>query len=63
MTRYPGVGINIIRYLSERLAASEHEREIMAFRSVEQRLASKLLELRTDSATRGGRRLTSSMRG
>ncbi len=45
MTRYPGVGINIIRYLSERLAASEREREIMAFRSVEQRLASKLLEL------------------
>jgi CRP/FNR family transcriptional regulator, cyclic AMP receptor protein len=43
--RYPTVGLNIIRYLSERLAASEHEREIMAFRTVEQRLASRLLDL------------------
>ncbi len=45
MSRYPDVGINIVRYLSERLAASEREREILAFRSVEERLASKLLEL------------------
>jgi CRP/FNR family cyclic AMP-dependent transcriptional regulator len=43
--RYPTIGVNIIRYLSERLAASEREREIMAFRSVEQRLAARLLEL------------------
>lgn len=43
--RYPAIGVNIIRYLSERLAASEREREIMAFRSVEQRLAARLLEL------------------
>ncbi|MBA2632737.1 MAG: Crp/Fnr family transcriptional regulator [Chloroflexi bacterium] len=35
----------MIRYLSERLAASEREREIMAFRSVEQRLAARLIEL------------------
>lgn len=45
MARYPGVGMNIVRYLAERLAASEREREILAFRSVEERLASKLLEL------------------
>lgn len=45
MARYPGVGINIVRYLAERLAASERERELLAFRSVEARLASKLLEL------------------
>ena len=45
MARYPAVGINIVRYLSERLAASEREREILAFRTVEERLASKLLEL------------------
>lgn len=43
--RYPPIGINIIRYLSERLAASEREREIMAFRSVEQRLAARIIEL------------------
>lgn len=43
--RYPAIGVNIIRYLSERLAASEREREIMAFRSVEQRLAARLIEL------------------
>jgi CRP/FNR family transcriptional regulator, cyclic AMP receptor protein len=43
--RFPGVGVNIIRYLSNRLALSEREREIMAFRSVEQRLAARLLEL------------------
>ena len=43
--RFPGIGLNIIRYLSERLAASERERELMAFRTVEQRLASRLLEL------------------
>lgn len=43
--RFPSVGLNIIRYLSDRLAASEREREIMAFRSVEQRLAARLLEL------------------
>lgn len=43
--RFPSVGLNIIRYLADRLAASEREREIMAFRSVEQRLAVRLLEL------------------
>jgi CRP-like cAMP-binding protein len=43
--RFPSIGINIIRYLSDRLAASEREREVMAFRSVEQRLATRLLEL------------------
>ncbi|MGH2488886.1 MAG: Crp/Fnr family transcriptional regulator [Candidatus Limnocylindria bacterium] len=43
--RYPPIGINMIRYLSERLAASERERQIMAFRSVEQRLAGRILEL------------------
>ncbi len=43
--RFPTVGVNIIRYLSDRLAASEREREVMAFRSVEQRLAARLLEL------------------
>lgn len=43
--RFPSVGVNIIRYLSDRLAASEREREVMAFRSVEQRLATRLVEL------------------
>jgi CRP/FNR family cyclic AMP-dependent transcriptional regulator len=43
--RFPSIGLNIIRYLSDRLAASEREREVMAFRSVEQRLATRLLEL------------------
>lgn len=43
--RFPAVGVNIIRYLSDRLAASEREREVMAFRSVEGRLAARLLEL------------------
>ena len=43
--RFPNIGVNIIRYLSGRLAASEREREVMAFRSVEQRLAARLLEL------------------
>lgn len=43
--RFPGIGLNMIRYLSDRLAVSEREREVMAFRSVEQRLASRLLEL------------------
>jgi len=43
--RFPSVGVNIIRYLSDRLASSEREREVMAFRSVEQRLASRLVEL------------------
>ncbi|MGQ0608148.1 MAG: Crp/Fnr family transcriptional regulator [Chloroflexota bacterium] len=43
--RFPGVGVNIIRYLSDRLANSEREREVMAFRSVEQRLAARLLDL------------------
>jgi len=43
--RFPAVGVNIIRYLSDRLASSEREREIMAFRSVEQRLAARLLDL------------------
>jgi len=43
--RFPSIGVNIIRYLSDRLAASEREREVMAFRSVEQRLATRLMEL------------------
>ena len=43
--RFPAVGLNIIRYLAERLAVSEREREVMAFRSVEQRLAARLLDL------------------
>lgn len=43
--RYPRIGVNIIRYLSQRLAASERELEVMAFRSVEQRLAARLLDL------------------
>lgn len=43
--RFPAVGLNIIRYLAERLAVSEREREIMAFRSVEERLAARLLDL------------------
>src|SRR5919109_838841 len=43
--RFPGIGLNMIRYLSDRLAVSEREREVMAFRSVEQRLAARLLEL------------------
>ena len=43
--RFPSIGFNMIRYLSERLAVAEREREVMAFRSVEQRLAASLLEL------------------
>lgn len=43
--RFPSIGLNMIRYLSDRLAASEREREVMAFRSVEQRLATRLMEL------------------
>jgi CRP-like cAMP-binding protein len=43
--RFPSIGLNMIRYLSDRLAASEREREVMAFRSVEQRLAARLVEL------------------
>jgi CRP/FNR family cyclic AMP-dependent transcriptional regulator len=43
--RFPGIGLNMIRYLSDRLAVSEREREVMAFRSVEQRLATRLVEL------------------
>jgi len=43
--RFPSVGVNIIRYLSGRLAASEREREVMAFRTVEHRLAARLVEL------------------
>jgi CRP-like cAMP-binding protein len=35
----------MIRYLSDRLAVAEREREVMAFRSVEQRLAARLVEL------------------
>ena len=54
--RFPSVGVNIIRYLSGRLAVSEQEREIMAFRSVEQRLAARLVELlgRFGQPTAGG---------
>lgn len=43
--RYPAVGVNIIRYLAERLSVSEREREIMAYRTVEQRLAARLIDL------------------
>lgn len=43
--RFPAIGLNIIRHLSDRLAASEREREVMAFRSVQQRLATRLIEL------------------
>lgn len=43
--RFPGIGLNMIRYLSDRLAVSEREREVMAFRSVEQRLVARLLDL------------------
>lgn len=43
--RFPSIGLNIIRYLADRLASSEREREVMAFRSVEQRLATRLLDL------------------
>jgi CRP-like cAMP-binding protein len=43
--KFPGIGLNMIRYLSDRLAVSEREREVMAFRSVEQRLVARLLEL------------------
>jgi CRP/FNR family transcriptional regulator, cyclic AMP receptor protein len=51
--RFPAIGLNIIRYLAERLAASEREREVMAFRSVEQRLAARLLELAERFGTPG----------
>lgn len=43
--RYPAIGMNMIRYLSGRLATSERERELLAYRSVEQRLAARLLDL------------------
>ena len=43
--RFPSIGLNMIRYLSDRLAVSDREREVMAFRSVEQRLVARLLEL------------------
>lgn len=43
--RFPSIGLNIIRYLADRLAASERERELMAYRSVEERLATRLIEL------------------
>lgn len=62
--RYPAVGLNIIRYLAERLAASEREREIMAFRTVQQRLAARLVDLigrfgvQTDSGVEIDARLT-----
>ena len=39
--RYPAIGMNMIRYLSGRLATSERERELLAYRSVEQRLAAR----------------------
>jgi CRP-like cAMP-binding protein len=62
--RFPTVGLNIIRYLAERLAVSEREREIMAFRTVEERLAVRLLDLaerfgvKTDAGVEIDARLT-----
>ena len=43
--RYPTVGVNVIRHLSQRLQAAERELEAMAYQRVDQRLASKLLDL------------------
>lgn len=43
--RYPIIGMNIIRYLSERISTAEREIELMAYGTVEQRLAARLLEL------------------
>lgn len=43
--RYPIIGMNIIRYLSERISSAEQEIELMAYGSVEKRLAARLLEL------------------
>ena len=43
--RYPSVGVNVIRHLSQRLQAAERELEAMAYQRVDRRLASKLLDL------------------
>jgi CRP/FNR family transcriptional regulator, cyclic AMP receptor protein len=43
--RYPVIGINIIRHLSERLQAAERELEAMAYHRVDQRVARKLIDL------------------
>lgn len=43
--RYPTVGVNLVRHLSQRLQAAESELESMAYQRVDQRLARKLLDL------------------
>lgn len=43
--RHPVIGLNIIGYLSRRLAQAERELESMAYQPVEQRLARKLVDL------------------
>jgi CRP-like cAMP-binding protein len=43
--RYPTVGLNVIRHLSQRLQVAERELEAMAYQRVDQRLAHRLLEL------------------
>ena len=43
--RYPIIGVNIITFLSRRLQEAERELESMAYQSVGQRLARKLIEL------------------
>jgi CRP-like cAMP-binding protein len=43
--RYPTVGVNVIRHLSQRLQVAERELEAMAYQRVDQRLAHRLLEL------------------
>ncbi len=45
VTRYPRVGINIIGHLAGRLDDAERELAVMAYQSVRQRLAAKLIEL------------------
>lgn len=45
LERHPIITINIVRYLNERLEGCEAEREMLAFASVEQRLAARLLAL------------------
>ena len=62
--RYPLIGVNVIGYLSRRLAAAEAEVESMAYRRVDERLARRLLDLarrfgvRSGSGTRIDARLT-----
>jgi CRP/FNR family transcriptional regulator, cyclic AMP receptor protein len=43
--RFPLIGVNIIRHLSQRLQAAERELEAMAYQRVDQRLARKLQDL------------------